>query len=105
MRRRILSAAWNLAAPLRRTRPSAGLALAVTLALITTPMFGSMTGGTGALSAQERSLLIERFDAVVSVLPSSDILVEETIRVRFNGSWNGLYRTIPVEYTRPQGFA
>jgi uncharacterized membrane protein len=57
------------------------------------------------LAAQERSLLIERFEATVSVLPSSDLLVEEVIRVRFNGSWNGLYRTIPVEYRRPQGFA
>ena len=28
----------------------------------------------------------------------------ETIRPRFTGSWNGLYRTIPIEYRTPQGF-
>jgi uncharacterized membrane protein YgcG len=52
----------------------------------------------------ERSLSIESFDARVVVNLAGVTDVTETIQVRFNGSWNGLYRTIPVEYQTPQGF-
>lgn len=51
-----------------------------------------------------RSLVIEQFQADIHVLPSGDLLVTETIRPRFTGSWNGLKRDIPVEYRTPQGF-
>jgi uncharacterized membrane protein len=54
------------------------------------------------LSAQ-RTLVIERFDAVIDVAPDGSISVEETIVPRFTGSWNGIFRTIPVEYRTPQG--
>ena len=54
------------------------------------------------LSAQ-RTLVIERFDAVIDVSPDGSIAVEETIVPRFTGSWNGIFRTIPVEYRTPQG--
>ena len=30
--------------------------------------------------------------------------VTETITAKFTGSWNGIYRTVPVEYRTPQGF-
>src|SRR3989441_10361967 len=50
-----------------------------------------------ALAAQ-RSLSIERFDARIVVNRNSSIDVTETITARFVGSWNGLYRTIPVDY-------
>jgi hypothetical protein len=30
--------------------------------------------------------------------------VAETITAQFTGSWNGIYRSIPVEYRSPQGF-
>src|SRR4026208_237955 len=30
-------------------------------------------------------------------------MVDETIVPRFTGAWNGIYRTIPVEYRTPQG--
>ena len=53
------------------------------------------------VSAQ-RSLAIERFDASLTVHPSGIIDVTESIRVRFRGRWNGIYRTIPVEYRTPQ---
>ena len=56
-----------------------------------------------ALAAQ-RSLSIERFDARIVVNRNSSIDVTETITARFVGSWNGLYRTIPVDYHTPQGF-
>jgi hypothetical protein len=51
-----------------------------------------------------RSLVIERFDAEVVVTPEGVTYVTETIRPRFTGEWNGIFRTIPVEYRTPQGF-
>jgi uncharacterized membrane protein len=51
----------------------------------------------------DRTLVIERFDALIDVSPDGSIAVEETIVPRFTGSWNGIFRTIPVEYRTPQG--
>jgi hypothetical protein len=55
-------------------------------------------------AAAQRSLAIERFDAAVTVQRDASILVTETITARFTGSWNGIYRTIPVKYRTAQGF-
>ena len=52
-----------------------------------------------------RSLVHESFHADIRVYPSGELEVTETIRTRFEGSWNGLYRFIPVEYVTPQGFS
>ena len=52
---------------------------------------------TGA-AGQERSLLIERFDGTLSVSEDGSVDVHEAIQVRFTGSWNGIYRLIPVMY-------
>jgi uncharacterized membrane protein len=49
-------------------------------------------------------MVIEQFRADIQVLKNGQILVTETIRPRFTGSWNGLKRHIPVEYRTPQGF-
>ena len=54
-------------------------------------------------AAQERSWRIEDFHADIRVLESGAIEVTETIRPRFNGSYNGIYRTIAVEH-RTNGF-
>ncbi len=54
--------------------------------------------------AWARSLVIQSFDVRVEVQANGSIIVTEIIRPRFNGKWNGLYRTIPVEYSTPQGF-
>jgi uncharacterized membrane protein len=56
-----------------------------------------------ATAAAERTLVIERFDATIDVAADGTIVVEETIVPRFTGSWNGIYRTIPVEYRTSQG--
>jgi uncharacterized membrane protein len=56
-----------------------------------------------ASAAAERTLVIERFDATIQVSVDGSISVEETIVPRFTGAWNGIYRTIPVEYRTPQG--
>src|SRR5713226_6116843 len=57
-----------------------------------------------ASGTSARDLRIEKFDAEIVVSPKGTIDVTETIRVRFVGSWNGIYRSIPVEYVSPQGF-
>jgi uncharacterized membrane protein YgcG len=46
-----------------------------------------------------RSWHIENFHADVHVLRSGDVEVVETLKVRFEGSYNGIFRTIPIQYT------
>lgn len=58
---------------------------------------------TAPLGAQ-RTLAIRRFDAVIQVRRDATIEVTETIVAAFQGSWNGLYRTIPIKYRTSQGF-
>ena len=67
-------------------------ALALLLCLLATP------------AAVQRSLAIERFDAAIAVNRDGRVDVTETITAKFTGSWNGIYRTVPVEYRTPQGF-
>jgi len=52
----------------------------------------------------QRTMVIERFDARITVNPDGSIDVVETISPRFSGTWNGIYRTIPIKYRTPQGF-
>jgi uncharacterized membrane protein len=52
----------------------------------------------------QRSLAIKSFDATIRVDRDATIDVTETITAQFTGSWNGIYRTIPVVYRSPQGF-
>lgn len=57
-----------------------------------------------ASSAQaQRTLVIEDFTATIAVGADGAIDVTETLRPRFTGSWNGIYRMIPVRYRTPQG--
>jgi len=57
-----------------------------------------------APAAAQRSFVIERFAATIRVEPSGDLDITETISPRFSGSWNGIIRSIPVQYRTPQGF-
>ena len=68
------------------------LALALLLVLAATP------------AAAQRTLAVERFDAAIAVNRDGSVDVTETITAKFVGSWNGIYRTVPVEYHTPQGF-
>ncbi len=52
----------------------------------------------------QRSLAIKRFDAMIVVERDGSLDVTESITAEFTGSWNGIYRTIPVVYRSPQGF-
>ena len=69
-------------------------------------LLGALLAASGRASAQsaERSLVIERFEAAIRVNPDASLDITETITPRFTGKWNGLFRTIPVEYRTPQGF-
>jgi hypothetical protein len=69
------------------------VALAVVLGMIAMP----------AARAQERSIVIEDFDAEIVVADSAVVAVTETIRLRFTGSWNGIHRRIPVWYVNDRG--
>jgi uncharacterized membrane protein YgcG len=68
------------------------LRLVLLLALAATP------------AAAQRSLAIERFQATIRVNRDASIDVTEVITARFTGSWNGIYRKIPVVYRNAQGF-
>ncbi len=68
------------------------VALALLFCLLATP------------AGAQRSLAIERFDAAIAVDRDGRVDVTETITAKFTGSWNGIYRTVPVEYHTPQGF-
>lgn len=81
----------------RRSGWAVLLAAIVVLASVTAAALASVTAGA------ERSLVIESFDVKVDVDAGGTMVVEETIRPRYTGSWNGLYRTIPVQYKSPQG--
>jgi uncharacterized protein (TIGR04222 family) len=52
----------------------------------------------------QRTLTIKRFDATILVKPDGGVDVTESITAAFTGSWNGIYRIVPVEYRTPQGF-
>lgn len=58
----------------------------------------------GAASlAHARSWSIDEFDARITVREDSSIAVTETITLRFEGQYNGIYRTIPYKYTGRYG--
>jgi uncharacterized membrane protein len=68
-------------------------ALSLTVFLVALPAFAAV-----------RQIIIQHFDDEVVVSEDGTIDVTETIEARFSGeNWHGLYRSIPVEYTNPQG--
>lgn len=52
-----------------------------------------------------KSITIEEFHSQLSIELSADVVVKETIRLKFDGSWNGIHRMIPIVERTPQGFA
>ena len=65
---------------------------------------GVLLAGVLAPPLFAREIRILNFHSDLAVLPDSMLDVTETIRVGFSGSWQGLFRTIPVEYDGPSGF-
>ncbi len=56
-----------------------------------------------AAPAFARSYHIARFEDSISVQPDGTMLVTERITFVFEGSFQGVYRTIPIEYPGPHG--
>jgi uncharacterized membrane protein len=78
-----------------------GMLKSVLRALAVLTFFASVAAA--GQSSADRAIVIEGFDATISVATDGTIFVQETITARFEGAWNGIYRTIPVEYRTPQG--
>src|ERR1051325_1004002 len=55
-------------------------------------------------AAAQRSCVIAHFESTIRIEPNGDLEIAESISPRFTGSWNGIIRSIPVEYRTPQGF-
>ena len=75
---------------MKRTLAGALLALTVVLAAASVP--------------QARSIAIANFHADIEVRVDGSVSVTEQIDFAFEGSWQGIYRTIPVRYRTPLGF-
>lgn len=54
--------------------------------------------------AQERSWHLQSFRSEIRVGSDGDLEVNEVLRPTFRGSYDGIYREIPVEYRTPAGF-
>jgi uncharacterized membrane protein YgcG len=74
------------------------------IAFVALIALGFLLAGALAPPLFAREIRILNFHADLTVLPDSALDVTETIRVGFSGSWQGLFRTIPVEYDGPSGF-
>lgn len=48
---------------------------------------------------------IRSFDADLTIESNSDLLVEERLEVEFSEARHGIFRTIPVRYSDPKGYA
>lgn len=48
---------------------------------------------------------IRSFDADLTIEANSDLLVEERLEVEFSEARHGIFRTIPVRYSDPKGYA
>src|ERR1700691_6588389 len=57
----------------------------------------------GAALAQTHTLTIQSFKSEIAITPDGMVDVTETIQAHFAWAWHGLYRTVPVQYTTPQG--
>ena len=67
------------------------------------PLLIVLLGAIFPSSLAARSLLIEDLDSQIRVLPSGEIEVTETIRVHFEGSWNGIFRNLSLRHRTAEG--
>lgn len=56
-------------------------------------------------AADRGGYVIHRFDTQLTVEPNSVLQVQERLEVEFSEPRHGIYRTIPVRYTDPRGYA
>jgi len=62
------------------------------------PAVGPDRAPVAAAAPTLRSWHVEDFHADVRVHRNGDVEVVETLKVRFEGSYNGIFRTIPIQY-------
>lgn len=74
------------------------LALMPTVGVGATESHRSDVDSKVTAAAAIRSWYIEEFRSEVRVLSTGDVQVTERIRVRFDGTYNGIYRDIPIQY-------
>jgi uncharacterized membrane protein YgcG len=60
---------------------------------------------TAAAQEDRGAYAIRSFDTELTVEPDSNLLVEERIEVLFSEPRHGIFRTIPVRYSDPKGYA
>jgi uncharacterized membrane protein YgcG len=63
-----------------------------------TLVLAALSGGV----ATARSIVVEDFDAALTVGTDGSLEVVEKIRLQFTGEWNGIQRFIPVDYQAGQ---
>jgi uncharacterized membrane protein len=56
-----------------------------------------------AAALPARTLTFQSFKSEMTITQDDTVDVVETIEVQFSGKWNGIYRTIPIDYTTAQG--
>ncbi len=56
-------------------------------------------------AADRGGYVIHRFDTQIIVEPNAALTIEERLEVEFTEPRHGIYRTIPVRYTDPRGYA
>ncbi len=56
-----------------------------------------------ALPAAAKSYHITRYDDVITVRDDGSLVVEESLRFTFEGSFQGIHRRIPIDYPGPWG--
>lgn len=83
----------------RRWRWGLGGLLGLVLSLLLLAPWGAGAG----VSAAERQLTLTDFQMQAVVEPTGVVQVSETLTARFDGSWNGLVRQIPLLARRPGG--
>ena len=74
-----------------------------TLAAATLLLMLLSHGASDAVQAQDREYWVESFEADIRVLDTGEIDVTERLTFRFEGSFNGIYRDIPIKYETPWG--
>ncbi len=79
------------------------LATGLAAALLSVAYPASATAAPVSGAPPDRSWVIQSFDVEVRVLPSGAISITETIRPRFEGKYNGIFRLIPIEVRLPSG--
>jgi uncharacterized membrane protein len=67
-----------------------------------------LVAGTWTPAAAQEDLgayIIRSFDTDLTIEAHADLLVEERLEVEFSESRHGIFRTIPVRYSDPKGYA